>query len=412
MGRALRRLLFALSLVAGADLILFLALDSGLLGDPSIIEVGARGSATDVGFARLRLGHYERFEPEALRIQLTSTAGIMDLRLEAHADLLFVHDGATLIAEIPAEGNLKKLAADLSQLSGDTWSLQAFAPAASAALKASGITDALRDLPFTLQDGASDALPWAQAAPSWKRFGAGFTSLLRFDFGNDRHGRPVVDKIRSRGKRSLMLSLPAFTLSTIFALALAMLVSARRRADRYLQNFAVIVISISSLAWILFLRQLFSVDLDWFPQRPWSDPFWPLLALPILIWIWLSTWPDFLLYRSILLERTQQDWMLAARARGLSTRRIWLQHLLPNLAAPLTSLLCVTLPFLILGSLLLEYMFDIPGLGNTLVDAVQQHDTNLLRAITFLFAITYLIAQWIGELVALLCDPRLQRRSL
>jgi len=412
MAKALRRLLFALSLVAGADLILFLTLDSGLLGDPAIIEVGPRGSATDVGFARLRLGHYQRFEPEALRVQLSSTAGTMDLRLEAHADVLLIHDGTTQIASLSTDGTLQQLATDLSALSGDTWSLQAFAPEPSAALRATGITDALRALPFTLQDGSADALPWAQPAPRWKRFVTGFTTLLRFDFGQDRRGRPVVDKIRNRGKRSLMLSLPAFTLSTIFALALAMLVAARRRADRHLQTFAIVVISISSLAWILFLRQFFSVDLGWFPQRPWSEPFWPLLTLPILIWIWLSTWPDFLLYRSLVLERANQDWMLAARARGLSTRRIWLQHLLPNLAAPLASLLCVTLPFLVLGSLLLEYMFDIPGLGNTLVDAVQQHDTNLLRAITFLFAIAYLIAQWIGEIIAQLCDPRLQRRAL
>ena len=409
MAKYLRRFLFTLSLVVGADLILFLTLDSGLLGDPAIIEVGPRASATDVGLARLRLGHYEEFDAQALRLQLSTTAGMMDLRFEAHDNIIQILDGAVVVSSLPANGSLSDFAAQLSQLSGDFWSLQAFAPEGAAQLPATGLATALDRLPFLLQDGAPAALPWAKAAPKWSRFLTGLSSLLRFDFGDDRQGRPVADKIRDRGKRSLMLSVPAFALSTLLALGLAMLAAARRRVDRNLQTLAVIVISVSSLAWILFLRQAFAVDLDWFPMRSWSEPYWPLLALPILIWVWISTWPDFLLYRAIVLERTDQEWMTAARARGLSKRRIWLRHLLPNLAAPLASLLCITLPFLILGSLLLEYMFDIPGLGNSLVKAVKEHDTNLLRALTFLFAVTYLLAQWLGEAIATWCDPRLQR---
>ncbi|MDA0666876.1 MAG: ABC transporter permease [Planctomycetota bacterium] len=405
----MRRLWFALSLVVGADLILFLTLDSGLVGDPALIEVGPRASATDVGLARLRLGHYEEFDAQALRLQLSSTAGAMDLRFEAHDGSIQVLDGTAKLAAVTTEGNLTSFAAALSKLSGDTWSLQAFAPEASSQLGASGVAAALHQLPFLLQDGAPNALPWAQTAPKWKRFLTGFSSLLHFDFGNDRQGRLVSDKIRDRGKRSLMLSLPAFTLSTVLALALAMLVAARRRIDRSMQTIAIMVVSVSSLAWILFLRQSLAVDLAWFPMRPWSEPFWPLVALPILIWVWISTWPDFLLYRTLVLERSNQEWMTAARARGLSKRRIWLGHLLPNLAAPLASLLCITLPFLVLGSLLLEYMFDIPGLGNSLVEAVKDHDTNLLRALTFLFAVTFLLAQWLGEAIAVLCDPRLKR---
>ena len=82
---------------------------------------------------------------------------------------------------------------------------------------------------------------------------------------------------------------------------------------------------------------------------------------------------------------------------------------MPNLAAPVASLLAITLPFLVLGSLLLERVFDIPGLGGSLIEAMEQHDTNILRALTFLFAIGFLFAQWLGEVVATTCDPRLRR---
>jgi len=412
MGRILRRLLLALSLVAGADLVLFLTLDSGLLGDPSLIELGQRASPKDVGFARLRQGRFARFDADAIQVRLSSTAGPMDLWLAAsHEDALEVRDFDGPIATFPgaAHPNLGSLADALSGLSGPTWSLEAFCTEERRALPLAGTLESLRGLPLRLKDGTTDAIPWAEVVPSGTRFLNGFLALLRFDFGLDRQGRPVSDKLQHRGGRSLLLSLPAFLLATLCALALAMWASARRRADRFLQTMAVLVMSVSSLAWILFLRQWLALDGGWFPVRPWSAPILPLLLLPILIWVWLSTWPDFLLYRSLAKERISQDWMLAARARGLPSRRIWLRHFLPNLAAPLATLWSVTIPFLILGSLLLEHVFDIPGLGNALVEAVQLHDTNLLRALTFLFALAFLGAQWLGDVVATACDPRLRR---
>ncbi|MGB0952923.1 MAG: ABC transporter permease subunit [Planctomycetota bacterium] len=414
MGRLLRRLLFALSLVAGADLVLFLTLDSGLLGDPSLIEVGQRASPKDVGFTRLRQGRFSRFDADAIQVRLNSTTGAMDLWLEVQEDgPLSVRDFDQTLATFDAEEitDLGALAASLSTLSGSTWTLEAFCPEDRRALPLSGTLEALRGLPLRLKDGVSESIPWAETVPPFTRFLDGFVSLLRFDFGLDRQGRPVTDKLQHRGGRSLLLSVPAFVLSTLCAIALALWAAARRRADRILQTLAVLVMSVSSLAWILFLRQWLALEGGWFPVRPWSAPVLPLLTLPILIWVWLSTWPDFLLYRSLARERAAQDWMLAARARGLSTWRIWLRHLLPNLAAPLATLLSITLPFLILGSLLLEYVFDIPGLGNTLVEAVQMHDTNLLRALTFLFALAFLSAQWLGEVLAMACDPRLRRTA-
>lgn len=411
MARILRRLLFALSLVAGADLVLFLTLDSGLLGDPSLLELGQRASPKDVGFTRLRHGRFSTFHADAIQARLSSDAGPMDLWVEvSDEETLLIRDFDTTLATFSSEElpDLGSLATALDALSGPTWQLEAFCAEELRSLPLGGTLAAIRGLPLRLKDNTPGSIPWAAVVPPSRRFLEGFTALLRLDFGLDRQGRPVADKLQHRGGRSLLLSIPAFLLSTLLAVALALLASARRRADRFLQTLAVLVMSVSSLAWILFLRQWLALDGGWFPVRPWSAPVLPLLLLPILIWVWLSTWPDFLLYRSLARDRVHQDWMLAARARGLPSRRIWWRHFLPNLAAPLASLLSVTLPFLILGSLLLEYVFDIPGLGNTMVEAVQMHDTNLLRALTFLIAIAFLLAQWLGEVVAMVCDPRLR----
>lgn len=414
MKRLLRRLLFTLSLVAGADLVLFLTLDSGLLGDPSLRELGQYAAPRDVGFTRVRQGRFARFEAEALPLHLSSTAGPMDLWFEAQGEVLTVRDfDRTLLSIAVADHpDLGSLADALAGLSGPGWTLDAFCPEERRAHPLSGTLVSLDGLPLRLKDGTTDALPWAEVIPPADRFVDGFLRLLRFEFGLDRNGRQVSEFLLDRGQRSLLLAVPAFLLSTALAVALALFAAARPRADRVLQTLAVLVMSVSSLAWILFLRQWLAFDAAWFPVRPWSAPVLPLLLLPVLIWVWLSTWPDFLLYRSLARERAGQDWMLAARARGLSGTRVWWRHLLPNLAAPLATLLSITLPFLVLGSLLLEFVFDIPGLGSSLVDAVQHHDTNLLRALTFLFALAFLAAQWLGEALATAFDPRLREAQV
>ncbi|MHC4823274.1 MAG: ABC transporter permease subunit [Planctomycetota bacterium] len=409
----LRRLLFTLTLVAGADLVLFLSLDSGLLGDPALLEVGPRGSAADVGYARWRLGHYRGFKAEALHLRLVSQTGPMEMRLVVEGEDLQVLREDQAIATLSAQGDLGQLASEITRLASPdgAWRLDAFVADEHRSLPASGVAHALAGLPLTLQDGQNTAAPWADVAPQWSRFLHGFGALLRFDFGLDRQGRPVIERLRDRGGRSLLLSLPAFLLTTLCAVALSLWAGARPKVNRNLQVVAVLVMSVTSIAWILLLRHMFAVEAEWFPLRPWGDPVWPLLALPILIWVWLSTWPDFLLYRTLVEERKAQTWMTAARARGYSGSRIWWRHMMPSLLAPIAALLCVTLPFLVLGSLLIETIFDIPGLGSTLMDAVAEHDTNLLRALTFLIALGFLGAQWLGDGIARQTDPRLRSMS-
>jgi peptide/nickel transport system permease protein len=125
-----------------------------------------------------------------------------------------------------------------------------------------------------------------------------------------------------------------------------------------------------------------------------------------LITVFIGIWPEYLLMRSFIDQRMRQQFMQSARAQGISQRRIWWRHLLPNLAGPLSQHVALNLPFLVLGSLLLETIFNIPGLGISIVDAIQNHDSNMLRAITFLIAIAFLTMQVVATMVARYFDPR------
>ena len=410
MKRLLRRLLFTLSLVAGADLLLFLTFHSGIFGDPAAMQLGAKASAAELGHARVRMGLFEAFEANAIRLRLVSVDPEFRLRIVAEKDALQLLevDGSAL-GRIDLQGQVQDVASRLVTWSGEGWQLQAFCLQEVGQEDARGIASALGDSALRLQAGRPTELGWARPRPLLQRFQQDFFALLRFDFGYDREGREVLPQLWDRGSRSLALSLPAFLLTTLLALWMA-LGAARRpsRRDRFFRLTAVVVMSTSSLVWILFLRQWLLFDLELFPLRPWSAPVLPLLALPILIWVFLSVWPDFLLYRSLVRERAAEDWMRTATANGVPRRRMLWRHLLPNLLGPVLALLSLTLPFLVLGSLLLEHVFDIPGLGNHLLEAIRQRDLAVLRALTFLFAVAFLFAQWLGEAVAMAFDPRLR----
>ena len=187
---------------------------------------------------------------------------------------------------------------------------------------------------------------------------------------------------------------------------MAAAVQHRRRAIKVMNVVAVTCMAFPALLWIFMIRQIVVIDMQWAPLRPFSEPVLPLLILPILITVFIGLWPEYLLMRSFVDDRMSQPFMRAARAQGISRSRIWWHHLLPNLAGPLAQHVALNVPFLLLGTILLETIFNIPGLGISVVEAIQNHDSNMLRAITFVIAITFLLLQAAATIIARQFDPR------
>jgi len=132
------------------------------------------------------------------------------------------------------------------------------------------------------------------------------------------------------------------------------------------------------------------------------------LVLPILIWLLVALGPDVRLYRTVMLGEVSRPYVRTARAKGLGTGGVLFRHVLPNAMLPILTQVIVALPFLFLGSLLLERFFGIPGLGGYTVEAVFQNDQQVLRATTFLFSLLYLGAQALTDLLYTLVDPRVR----
>ena len=406
--RALRRLATALSLVVGVSLVLFLIFDSGVLGDPSLREAGRYPSLAALGESRLRLGMYARFQAASLHLELEGPEQRFVLAAE----------GDRLVWSNPRSG--WSLALDAGELTvGEfvarseleaPWRLRGRAE--DPALPATGLAAALRGVRANLDSGRPLDLPWAEPVAPLPRFLKQMGALLRFDLGRTARGEPIVSQLWTRGRRSLALAAPAFLLATLLAVTLALWTAARRGwLDRGLSFLAVLAMSLPSLAYILFLQRWLAADLGWFPVHGWQPPYLLHLALPVLIWILVSLPFEWRFYRTVMLEEVSKGYVQSARARGLSAASVLRRHVLPNALLPLLTQVIVALPFLVLGSLLLERFFGIPGLGGWTVEAVFDGDQQVLRAIAFVFALLYLAAQWITDLAYLAVDPRLRRSA-
>lgn len=407
--RAARECGIVLGQLLGVILLLFLILESGAIADPAARALGERPSMQRLGEMRVEMGYFRSFDARSAELELRGGANTVALRGENGKLLLETVQGSPVATFDVTSKSLAELATELM-------ACEALAPTRlhlrladeQDARPAKGWLAALRGTRLLVDTRRPALVPWADARAPWQRFLTQTGELLRLDFGRSLDGAPVAQELRRRGLRSLAVSLPGLILSSVLALAFALWAVRRvgQRFERALGWLSGLVLAVSSVSWILLWRSLFAGELQWFPVAAWDPPSLWSLTLPILLWVWIATWPDFHVYRTLLLASSRAPHLTAARARGLAARTIRRQHLLRHAGATLIAHFVLALPFLVLGSLVLEQTFVIPGLGEYVVRAARAGDAAVLRAVTLCVAMGYILSQRLGDWAAGRLDPR------
>lgn len=237
-------------------------------------------------------------------------------------------------------------------------------------------------------------------------------SAFTFDFGRSWQTKQEISEMILQGAGpSLTLTLPAFLISTILSICLSLFVAFYR--GKPLDKIAVFgcvgLMSIPSLAYILFGQWFFAYKMEWFEISGYDFPgFVPYVALPICIWIILSLGPDLRFYRTVMLDEIYQDYVRTARSKGLSEITILFKHVLRNSMIPIITYVIIQIPFLILGALLLESFFGIPGLGGITLNAINSSDFPVVKAMTVLISVAYIFFSVITDVLYTIVDPRVR----
>lgn len=239
--------------------------------------------------------------------------------------------------------------------------------------------------------------------------------VFTFDFGDSwQERRPVSELIVSGLGPSLSLAVPAFALETLLALALALFCAFHRGSvvDRALVVASVAAISVPGLAYIIFGQYFLAYEWKLFPIFGW-EPLpagLPFLLLPIVIWVLLGVGGELRFYRAVMLEEMGQDYVRTAAAKGLPTRRILFVHVLKNALIPVITRVVISIPFLMLGSLLIELFFGIPGLGNLTVEALNRADFPVVKAFVVVGSVLYILFSILTDVLYAWADPRVRLR--
>src|ERR1051325_1740612 len=222
-------------------------------------------------------------------------------------------------------------------------------------------------------------------------FDSQFFDLLFFRFhGSMRYEESIWNLFATRGPISLAIQLPAFFILTGLELIIALVVANRRGSafDITVTIIAVLGMSIPTLSIYLAAQWFFGAKLKVFPVAGWEQGFYAIrfAALPILCTIFSQLGYGARFYRTVVLDEINSDYVRTARAKGVNTREVLLTHVIRNVMIPVITQTITALPFLLFGALILEAMFQIPGLGGLLVEAIFSQDHNVVMALTYLTA--------------------------
>ncbi|MCM2350849.1 MAG: ABC transporter permease [Bacteriovoracaceae bacterium] len=239
-------------------------------------------------------------------------------------------------------------------------------------------------------------------------------SAFTFDFGRSWATKQEISQMIIQGAYpSMALTVPAFIISTVLSLIISLVVAFYRGKgiDLFVRFMCIAGVSVSALAYILFFQYFFAYQLGWFEISGFEfgfPDFVPFIALPAIIFILLSLGPDVRFFRTVILDEIYQDYVRTARAKGLSEVIILLKHVLRNALIPIITYVVIQIPSLILGALLLENFFSIPGLGGITLNALNSSDFPVIKAMAILSSVLYIILSLVTDVLYTFADPRVK----
>ena len=238
--------------------------------------------------------------------------------------------------------------------------------------------------------------------------------IVTFDYGRSWATRQEISTMITDGLgATLSLTTPAFLASVVFCIGLALFAVYGRGTvlDRGTVVVCLGLLSVSSLVYILALQYLLAFKKGMFPISGWDPSWtgrWEYLVLPWIILFVLSLGPNILIYRTVIMDEVFQDYVRTARAKGLAEKYVFARHVLKNAMIPIITVVVIEMPFLITGSVLIENFFGIPGLGGTLIKALNDSDFPVIKAFTVISAIAYMVFNLLADVLYSAVDPRVK----
>lgn len=254
--------------------------------------------------------------------------------------------------------------------------------------------------------------------PALERYLTWVAGLVVGDFGTSyTYGVPVAELIGDRILVSLPLAVLAIILSTLIAIPLGVYAAARRGGgiDAAVMGFSQIGVAVPNFWLGLLLILLFAVQLRWVPAggfAGWEEGVGPALKSLVLPAVALALPQAAILARvtrSAVLETLGEDYVRTARAKGLTRAAALWRHAVRNALIPVVTIMGLQFSFLLAGTIIIESVFTLPGLGRLIFQAIAQRDLMVVKNVIVLLAVSVIVINFLVDLAYGMLDPRLRR---
>jgi peptide/nickel transport system permease protein len=257
--------------------------------------------------------------------------------------------------------------------------------------------------------------PWPERYVRW------LTSLMRGDWGFSFGTRgPVIDLIWQRLPQTLTVVGTAYLIAVLLAIPIGIISAVKQYSifDNVATFFAFIGFSVPSFFTGLVLMLVFAINLRWFPivyNTTLQVVDWETftqqvrqMTLPVMVLVVQQTAALTRFMRSSMLDNLSLDYVRTARAKGLSDRMVVLRHVLRNSLIPVVTLIALGIPTIFSGAIITENLFRVNGLGALLITSINNSDTPVVMALTFIFAILTVVFNLIADILYGVLDPRVR----
>jgi peptide/nickel transport system permease protein len=262
--------------------------------------------------------------------------------------------------------------------------------------------------------------------PLPQQFAAYIAGIIKGDLGfSYQHNRSVRELIGARIPATLLLALPALLLSSFIALALGSYAGMKRGkvSESIISALQIIADAFPGfLLGLLFIR-LFSFQLKWFPSGALSSVIVPKgvlpqfadrflhLVLPVCVLVIGSVPGKYLLTLSLVAKERDEKYTVYARSRGIDGVQLLWSHILPNIVQPYIAMVGINFGFVLSGSLIIENIFSIRGIGTLMSAAIEARDYPLLQGCLLISAVTVVVSTIISDIVCVAIDPKVRLKT-
>ncbi len=247
--------------------------------------------------------------------------------------------------------------------------------------------------------------------PILVQLGNFYADLIRGDLGTSftyRTDVPVVDILADKIMYSLAFGLAAVALSILVGVPLGILMAQMkgRWLDRLGTGYIVFIVAVPAMVYYL-LIQVYITDFFKLPMLFDDDK--PISWLLPLISLSLGPIASYAMWmRRYMVDELNKDYIKLARAKGVKERTLMFSHVMRNAFIPLAQYLPATILFTITGSIYIESLYSVPGMGGLLVDAIQRQDNSVVQGLVLIFSSLGIVGLFLGDIAMALVDPRIK----